>query len=268
MNKKKGIFPFLAVFALVAGILACDTSTVTNLFASPTPTSTDIPTPTPTFTPTPTPTATATPTMTPTPLPTGVSTEKQADGSTLLTDYDNKFKLSIPANWVVIPFDKENLSLAIDQASKENPELTDELSSLKGINTDIYRVFAIYANRNYLLNGNPPTMTISILTDPSVESLPLAFLSGQFEEGLKGAGGKILTQGVNEINNPNGTEVEYIDLRQNITSQGVIYTIDSRILLFKIKDKLVAVQLMTPKQFRNDILPIANDIGATIELLK
>jgi hypothetical protein len=268
MKKHSRYVAAVLLLASLVVILACNASTVTNLFATSTPTPTDTPTSTPTFTPSPTPTATPTPTQTPTPVPTGINTQKQSDGTTFFTDYDNKFQLDFPPDWVVVPLDKENISLAINQAIKENPDLVDEIETVKNYDPDVYRVIAIYTNRDFLLNGHPPSIIISVFNDPTIGSLPLPFLSAQFEDGIKQAGAKVLTQGVNEINNPNGVEVEYVDMEQVFNYQGTKYTLDSRILLFKVENNLVTVQIVTPKKFNKDVLPIANDIGATIELLK
>ena len=38
--------------------------------------------------------------------------------------------------------------------------------------------------------------------------------------------------------------------------------------MFIANKKLVLIQIGTPKKFAKDILPIADDIGATIKLLK
>ena len=62
---------FILALALVA---ACESGTVADTPAPPTPTPTDLPTSTPTPLPTDTPTPTATPTITPTPLPTDTPT--------------------------------------------------------------------------------------------------------------------------------------------------------------------------------------------------
>ena len=270
MNRKKGAFPFLAVLALVAGILACETSTVTNLFASPTPTSTDTPTPTPTFTPTPTPTVTPTPTPTPTPVPTGVETQKQSDGSTLFTDYDNKYQLTLPEGWVVIPLTMEDFAAFAEQMAKENPQLADDLNALKDMNfdPDMFRGYALLADRNFITDNFITNLGITVLSDPTLASMPLSFVTGMIESQLRQNGNKILTQGVNEIENPNGVEAEYIDIEQIISLFGKKLTVNSRIVLFIKDDKLIMFQVTTPKQFMNELFPIANEIGGTIEYIK
>jgi hypothetical protein len=271
MIKRKSIIPVLILVFWAMVALACNASTVTDLFASPTPTSTDTPTPTPTFTPTPTPTATATPTQTPTPVPTGVETQKQTDGSTLFVDYDNKFKLTLPKGWVVIPMTIEDMAGVAQELAKENPDIADELNSLQGLQgvySDMLRGVALYADRNFTYKGYATNISIMALTDPTLAGMPLPFVSGILEEQLKQNGAKILTEGVNEIANPNGVEVEYIDFEQTLSVQGMNQTIATRVVLFLVDDKLVWLQLFTPKKFSKDILPIANEIGASIELTK
>lgn len=269
--KRTGIIPVLVVSALAAAALACKASAVTSLFATPTPTPTATPTvtPTPTFTLTPTPTSTPTPT--PTPLPTGVITQEQADGTTLFIDYDNKYQLALPKGWVVIPMTSDALETAIDLAAERNPEIADEIEVLKdtvGVDTDMFRGVSIYADRDYMEQGFPTNINIMVMGDGSLSSMPLPFISGLLEEEFKKGGAKVLTEGVNEVENQNGVEVEYIDLEQYDPSFGTGLKFNTRILLFQANKKLIIVQLATPKKFSKDILPIANEIGATIELMK
>jgi hypothetical protein len=270
MKNQKRLLSALIFFVLLAATPACNASTITNLFATETPTSTSSPTvtSTPTITPSPTPTITPTPTQTPTPAPTGVDAEKQADGSTLLIDYDNKYQLILPQDWIVVPITKQAISSAADAMAKENPELANMLEVIKDANPDLMRGVALYANKDYMYKGYPTYVNISVIDEPSLTAMPLAFVSAVLEDNLQQMGAKILTQGVNEIDNPNSVEVEYIDMEQNFTMQGIKQTINSRLVLFQANKKLIIVQLLTPQKFRKDMLPVANEIGASIELTK
>jgi hypothetical protein len=156
-------------------------------------------------------------------------------------------------------------------AAEENPELADELNAfkdMKGVDTDMLRGVALYANRNFIYKGYATNISILAIEDPTLAAMPLSFITEVLEEQFKQNGAKILTQGVNEINNPSGVETEYIDIENNIIILGTKQTMDQRMVLFLANNKLIVVQLATPRKFAKDMLPVANDIGATIELLK
>jgi len=91
MMKKKKLFIFLIGLILLT-LLSCQAAA--NL---PNPFATAIPSSTPTFTPSPTSSPTLTAAYTPTPPPTGTTKEKQTDGTTVFTDYDNQYELVFPA---------------------------------------------------------------------------------------------------------------------------------------------------------------------------
>src|SRR6266508_6408975 len=103
MNRNKVVQRFSILIVIVTfAILSCSgVADISNLFATETPTPTNTFTPTSTFTPSPTPAPTQTPS--PTPLPTGINIEEQSDGSTLFIDYDNKYQLVLPSDWLIIP---------------------------------------------------------------------------------------------------------------------------------------------------------------------
>lgn len=135
-------------------------------------------------------------------------------------------------------------------AAEENPELADELNALKdmkGVDTDILRGVALYADKNYIYKGYATNISILAIKDPTLAAMPLAFITGVLEEQFKQNGAKILTQGVNEIDNSNGVEVEYIDIENNITILGTKQTIDQRMVLFLANNKLIMIQLSTPR---------------------
>lgn len=270
MKEQKRLLSALMFFFLLAATLACNATSITNIFATETPTPTNTPTvtPTPSITPSPTPTVTPTPTQTPTPLPTGVDTKKQPDGSTFFIDYDNKYQLTLPKDWVVVPISKDAIAKAADALAEENPEMAEIFSSLKDVDPNLLRCVAVYGNKDYVYKGYPTYVNISVIDEPSLTSMPLAFVSAVLEDGLQQSGAKIITNGVNEISNPNNVEVEYIDMEQQFTMNGIKQTIDSRLVIFLANKKLIVVQMLTPQKFNKDIFPIINEIGTTIELTK
>lgn len=255
------------IISLMLVSMACNAASIPNPFATETPTPTLTFTPSPTSTPTLIPTATAT--NSPTPMPTGVTTEALENGVTRFIDYDNKYQLELPENWLVIPISKEKFSVLAEQIAKENPNMADALEAFKNnLDPKMFRGIALYSDEKFLYKSYATNMSITVFEDDTLTSMPLAFISAVLEDSFTNAGSKILTSGVNEIDNKHQVEVEYIDYEQRLTVNGSEIVIHSRALLFMTKNKLVMVQVATPNQFSDEIFLMTESIGETIEAIK
>jgi len=252
---------FILILALIS--ISCEAANLPFL-ATETSTPTITFTPSPTFTLTPSATPTSTPTYTPTPLPTGVTSEEQSNGSTLFIDYDNSYQLVLPADWVIIPVDKDTLSLSLDELAKTNPNLVASAEAFKDMDPDILRMVALNTNMEYFANGSASNINITAIEDETLSVLPLSFIAGSLEETLKQQGLTVLATDVNTIENDHGVEIEYIDLEQNINNLKV----QQRISLFKTSNKLILMTISTLPQFKDDIFQVGDEIGASIEFLE
>lgn len=262
--KKNGLSKFgffILILALVS--ISCGVADLPFL-ATETPTPTATFTPSPTSTPTQTPTSTPTNTPTATPLPTGVTSEEQADGSTLFIDYDNGFKLILPSSWIVFPLDPEGLTEMLDEMSQSNPEYVDTAEAFQYMDTDVFRMAALYADTSTLSSGFGTNITVAAFRDEMMSSMPLSFVTGVLEQSFIDGGSKVLTQGVNVYENDHGVEIEYLDIEQ--VSDGVKLVI--RMVVFQTDDALIAITITVPTQYKDDVLPVGEAIAQSIELLE
>ena len=208
-------FIFIALLALM--MVSCSgVSDLPNLFATETPTPTNTFTPSPTFTVTPSPTATLTATATP--MPTGTSFEEQSNGSTLFTDYDNRYQLILPADWFVIPLNKDDLSAALDKLAEDNPDLIASAETFKDMDSDVLRLAALNMDRKYFAGGYASNMTVTAIQDATLSAMPLSFITGVLEETFQQQGLQVLTNDVNTIDNANSVEIEHIDVEQEVAT--------------------------------------------------
>jgi len=275
MQKKFSLVAGLVLTVLVAATLACRAGALTNLFATSTPTPTNTPTTTPTPTHTPTPTPTNTPTQTPTftptptPLPTGVMVAEQPDGSTLFVDYDNKYQLSLPKDWAVIPIGADDIADILDGLAQKNPELAKAADAFRDLDPNIFRLIAMPTDIKYMVSGFATNMNVTVFDNDVLAKMPLSFVTGALEETFKNQGAKILTEGVNTVDNQNGVEMEYLDLEQvTPTATGARVTIRMRVVVFQANNRVIMITLGTPKQFGAEILPTANLIGESVQVFK
>lgn len=267
MRRNKGIlYLLLFVSALAVASLSCGVSAISNLFATatPTPTITQTFTPTPTITPSPTITSTPTRTPTSTPLPTGIETQELSDGSTLFIDYDNKYQLMLSEDWVIIPVAGEEMDAVLEKLGRENPDLARAAEVYRNLDSDVLRMVALNRQSKYLAGGYASNITVSAVEDPVLSSMPLSFITGALEQSFTREGIKVLTTGVNVIENASGPEVEYMDLEQTLSGIRVL----QRIVVFQSNQKLILITISTTPQYKDEIFQMAEQIGGSLELIK
>lgn len=269
--EKYNSFRSLALFASVLALagLSCGVADISNIFATATPTPTLTFTPSPTVTPSPTPTSTPTRTPTPTPLPSGATTEKQSDGSTLFIDYDNKYQLSLPEGWFVIPLSAEDMADILNEMSEANPDLKDTAEAFKQLDPNVIRVIAINENSDYIFNGFSTNLTITAIDDKIMSSMPMDFVTGAIEDLLKQQGASLVSSHSSATTNANGVEFGTFNFQQSTpTGSGTKVQASSKTIIFKANNKVIMVQLATPQQFAGELFPILDNLIDSIKLLE
>jgi hypothetical protein len=260
------LFIFAGILTLAA--LSCSgVSSVSNLFATDTPTPTNTFTPSPTITPSPTPTPTQTPTLTPTLLPTGSSMEDQADGSKLFTDYDNQFKMKLPEGWIILPLSSQDLADIVESVSKENPDFKDAAAVLKDLDPDVIRVMAFNKNPKYNVNGFTTNLIVMAINDKVMTTMPMDFVMGMLEESVKQQDGVLLSTDNNLTTNANDVEIGSFEFKRTMpTALGTNVPVRIKAIVFRSADRLVMVQLTAPQQFGEELMPVMDQIIESVRL--
>ncbi len=256
------ILPVCALLA--AGTLACQAAPLARFFASPTPTATFTPIPTSTPTSTPTPSATPIPTNTPTPPPSGVEVVDLADSSTQFIDHDNRYQLTLPMDWLIVPVNQKDLQASLDKAAQNNPEFADLADGFRDIDPDTFRGVAFNTQRKLVDASSPTFLMILTISDPVAGSMPMDFVTAMIEDNiLKGA--KIISWDVKT--NSSGIEIGINDAANNmpLPTGNTVY-VRTKIISFQANRKLILVQCFTPAKFGDEVLPPLEDIIDTIEL--
>ena len=254
---------FLVVMILSLAIVACQgVANLPNPFATATPTATA------TSTSTPTPLPTPTSTITPTPMPTGVKAEVQLDGTTLFTDYDNQYQVSLPEGWLVVPLNAEDLAKMMSNLAEANPDLSDTAKAFERLDANIFRMLSFNKDRKYITNGFATNLSVRVYDDKFSTSLPLNFVIGVLEDDLKQAHAKILSTDENLHTNPNGVEYGIIDFLQTTsTAAGNKVEVRIKSAVFTSNGKLILITLETPKIFGEEFSPTIDKLITTIKHL-
>jgi hypothetical protein len=260
--RRPGIF----ICILALAVLSCSgASRVSNFFATDTPTPTSTFTPSPTLTPSPTFTPTKTPIPSSTPAPTGSITEKQADGSTLFTDYENHYQMTLPKGWMIFPLNSENMDEML-QSMSEKPESRDLAESLRDADPNMIRLIAINMDAGYVMEGNSTIMTVMAIDNKVMSTMPMDFVLETLEEAEKQDGGKFLSNGNPPVKNTHEVEVGNFDYVDSMASStGTSVPVHFRVIVFQAGGKMILVQLGTPQQFGRDVLPVMDQIQDSIK---
>ena len=99
-------------------------------------------------------------------------------------------------------------------------------------------------------------------------SLPLTVISAGIEETIKQNKGEILSSDENEKTNANEIEIGIIDsLLSTPTATGNRVEVRSINILFKSNNKLIMINLATPKQFGEEFSTAVDEIVESMKFL-
>jgi hypothetical protein len=258
---------FAGILALAA--LSCSgVADVSNLFATDTPTPTNTFTPSPTVTPSPTATLTQTPSPSATPALTGSKTDEQADGSTLFTDYDNKYQVLLPEGWMILPFSSKDMADILQSLSATNPDFKEMAENFKNLDPDVIRAMALNMDAKYRQGGASPSLSLIAIDNKVMSSMPMDFVIGSFEESITQQGAQLSAEST-AITNSNDVEIGSFNYVENIPMPaGGKIPVRYKAIVFRSGDKMILVQLGTPEKFEEQILPIMEQITDSIELIE
>ncbi|MBN2501497.1 MAG: hypothetical protein JXB38_12010 [Anaerolineales bacterium] len=186
----KRIFLVFLILSTVQASISLSCTSVTQIFATETPTPTNTPTRTPTPTSTVTPTVTQTPTQTNTPTPSPTSTPEpeftaveNANGTTEYVDYKYGFKITFPENWYALPlFGDESLEwLDIAQDKFRGSGISMQAVYESGNEYD--RVIVLEYNPDHFEDGFTPNVYVAVIEESEIP--PLDTLLDGYEDVLK-----------------------------------------------------------------------------------
>ncbi len=265
MKRHNFVRPSVFLIVIISFVaLACKaTAGIPNPFATETASPTTTPTSTPTDTPSPTPTLTATP------LPTGTLKQVQPDGTTLFTDYDNKYEVVFPAGWTAISLTPDDLNNLFGYASKTNPELENTISALKSMDPKIFRIFAFDFRKDHMINGFASSINIAAqdnnimngmslqnLVDTTTQSLP------QIYKGMKVISSKVTT---GPSNIPLGVIETNMSIKSGTGSRVPVY---EQLVIIKMPEVVVTITIAVPTSSRANILPEFQEVIDSIKILE
>ena len=157
----------------------------------------------------------------------------------------------------------------LKKMAEEEPELEEIATAFTQLDPDVIRVMAVNRDNKYITNGFSTNLSVTAIEDKLMASMPLDFVTGAMEESLKQEGAELISSENLAAKNPNGVEVADFDFVQStFSATGNKVQVRSRIVIFQAGGKLILIQLATPKQFGEELLPVLDHIKDTIKLLE
>jgi hypothetical protein len=152
--------------------------------------------------------------------------------------------------------------------AEENPDLAEVAKGFEYLESDAIRVIALNENPKYIADEFGTNISVVALEDKVLSAMPMEFITGAIEESVTREGVTLLPDGVNVENNPNGVEIGWIDSLQTApTASGKQIEVRSRIVLFKTDGKLIMITMAVQKQFAEELLPVLDQVVASIDTL-
>jgi hypothetical protein len=197
-----------------------------------------------------------------------VASIEEPDGSTVFTDYDGNYLMSLSDQWIVIPFTPGEIAEYVATVAQQNPELAAQAAALALLDANTFRMVALNKDPGMIAEGFATNLNVTAFDDKVLASMPIDYIAGSMEEGFKSQGATILTQGVNAIDNANGIDVRYVDIEQSqpLPTGGSV-TVLGRVILFKSGDQLVMLTVLGSKELGDQVFAAANAIGESVALL-
>ena len=264
MNLKYKIGMCLVALSLLATAPACS--------PTPTPVVTSAPTDAPALASAPTPgaglasTPTETPTVTPRPS-TGLATEKQPDGSTIFFDFDNGYRVTFPAEWIVVPLNGADLATVLETVSQTNPDLPAATEDcLGGTEPETIRAVALYFKAEFISRGFVPNTGIIRVDDPLAAKIPMNYLLPNVVSDRE-KDGTVTSSEVRE--NADGLKIGVLEVETDCKSAtNETVSLAQRVAVFQTSNTAVALAFSAQAEFSDQLMPIADAIIASIELLQ
>jgi hypothetical protein len=254
-------------------LLALSLLTITQACSpTPTPAPPNAPTSAPAADSTPTQMAapTAAPLETPsvTPRPSsGVAVEEQADGSTIFFDFDNGYSVTLPAGWSVVPLNGADLPSVVEAVSNRNPGLPEAPTGCFGdIAPETIRAVSLYPNAEFVTDALAPNIGIVRIDDPLAAKIPMSYVLPNVVSDREKKG-TVTSSEIREI--AGGLQVGVVDVEADcLTPSGATIATVQRAAVFQAGKVAIALALMAPAEFAEQLLPTADAVIASIQLLQ
>ncbi len=268
MTQRNMLVPLWISISLLSGaILACSgASGLPNPFASATPTVTETFTPTVTASPTPSPTPTLTPTATP--VPNGMVIHNTPGGGSEYLDYDAGIAIDIPAQWVAVRLEPDDIQTAVSQVGPDNPSLAKALENALQSKSANFRIFAFDKSSKDSTAQVSTNFSVAISQGSMAIGLPLDMVVQSSLQQIKAQMPNVKVRDLGDRTNANGIQLYLIEVQPVLKRpDGSLVRVYEKEVYFQTKTVLVAITLATSSDKADTVTPEFDAIMDQIRLM-
>ena len=207
----------------------------------------------------------ATPSVTPRPT-SGVAVEAEPDGSTIFFDFDNGYSVTLPAGWTVVPLNNADLPSVLEAVSNSNPGLPEAPTGCFGdIEPETIRSISLYPRPEFVTDALAPNIGIVRIDDPLAAKIPMSYVLPNVVSDRE-KDGTVTNSEIREI--AGGLQVGIVDVEADcVTPSGATIATVQRAAVFQTGKVAIALALMAPAEFAEQLLHTADAVIASIQLL-
>jgi hypothetical protein len=192
----------------------------------------------------------------------------QADGSKLFTDPKAGFSLLIPSKWIGIPANVDDITPYIEQASENNPQLSEALSMLQKVDPNVLRIMVLDSNIDHYTDNYVPNFTVIAMEDMLSTKMPLESLAQIIGSSIKSKfpQATILNSGVEQVSSD--LSYGYNEFQIPINGQGgTVIKVFQKQAFFSTQNYLIIMTLSAHSSKHDDVLLEFNAIMKTAQIL-
>jgi hypothetical protein len=185
----------------------------------------------------------------PTPRPvTGRMTEQLPDGSIKFTDQQVSYSLIIPATWLILPFNPQDVAAIAKLISAKDPGLAKAIDQIKPQDIETYRLIAMDAQPAHRKAGVFSIVYITVeygspLSQAASMWVVLPILRQDIKNNYPDA--KFLASSVQEM--PKGEEIALIELTVSVNSaNNTAMTVYEKLAYIAVHSNLVVITQASP----------------------
>jgi len=182
--------------------------------------------------------------------------QKQPAGGTLFYDYDGGYSINIPAEWLVVQIDPDDVQDAVSTLSRTNPELAAPINAAQEAKPSLYRIIAYDKQADHHVKGYVTNFTVGSFNDDMALSMPLDLLIEisieNAKEQIPGLKAKQLETRVNAQGIPIGSAEMETPIKLSSGGQIAVY---QKLLFFRTDKALLVITFSVPKSKAQLALP-------------
>lgn len=216
------------------------------------------------------PTATLAPTAAPstpsTPARVDVEVERQADGTSVVSDLSNAYEFTLGQEWMVIPVTRERIDRVAQASPAPDAEFLRLAQKLDAKRLDAFRLVGMNMDSRFAKADHPTLILVTAIPDRISAALPMPKLAQMIEETVF-TDANVVERNV--VHNANGLNVAVVEGPYDyLSTEGATLKSRSKVLGLQANSRVILIQFITPVEYGSDVLPDTDSVIDSLRRIK